>query len=175
MPMFDYYCPRCHTLFSFIASAGRPRTPPACPRDGVTPLEWRPATFATPKRRAEGESEPDEPLLEGVDDNQLEGAFASLASEMEGLDESADPHVLGRALRRFGELSGLELGPRLEQMLARLDRGEDPERVEEELDAELGESGEGEDDLSEFFRLRRALRARSRRPRVDPEIYFIDE
>ena len=56
----------------------------------------------------------------------------------------------------------------MEEMLARLERGEDPES----LDEEFGEDEE-DDDLSEWFRVGRRLASRARRrpPRRDETLY----
>ena len=91
----------------------------------------------------------------------------SLAGEMEGIEESEDPMVLGRAFRRFGELTGLELGPRMEEAIQRMESGEDLDAVE----ADLGP--EDDDNLEDYFRLKRSLSRRLRRPAVDETLYFL--
>lgn len=170
MPIYEFYCPSCNTIFSFFSAGVAPKTKPRCPRDCGGGLEKRPSTFATPKRR---ESDDEPTPFDDLDESRMEGAFAALAGEMEGLEDSEDPRVVSRALRRFGELTGLELGPRMQDALARLEGGEDLDQLEEEFDRDLGE--DSDDDLSEFFRLKKAMLKRRARPNVDPELYFLED
>lgn len=178
MPIYEFYCPDCHTIYSFFSARIAPEAKPACPRCGRAELARRPSRFATlSKSRSagggedEGEPDPDDPFA-GVDEERLERAFGALASEFDGLDEGAepDPRQLGRLMRRFTDLTGLEAGPKLQEMLSRLERGEDPDAVE----SEMGAGGEGDEDLSEYFNLKtRLLARRSARPLVDETLYFL--
>jgi len=172
MPIYEFYCPDCHTLFSFFSTRVDTTARPACPRCGRAELGRRPSRFAT-LRAAGAEPEgadADDPLA-GIDDARLERAMEELAGDLGGLDDEGpqDPRTVSRFLRRFSELTGLEAGPRMEEMLARLDRGEDPDSLEEELGG-----GEGDDDLADFFKLKpAALARRLRRPKVDETLYFL--
>jgi len=173
MPIYEFYCPDCHTLFSFFSPTVRTDARPDCPRCGRPQLERRPSRFATlkPGRDDESELDADDPFA-GVDEERMERAMEALGAEFEGMDENAepDPRQMSRLLRRFSEATGLEAGPRLREMLDRLERGEDPEALE----AEMGGEGEGDEDLSEFFALKkRALGARARRPKVDETLHFL--
>ncbi len=165
MPIYEFYCPDCHTVFSFFTARPRPRVRPDCPRCDRARIERRPSTFAY--HRGGGRADEEDSLLEGLDESRLESAMESLAGEMEGIEESEDPMVLGRAFRRFGELTGLELGPRMEEAIQRMESGEDLDAVE----ADLGP--EDDDNLEDYFRLKRSLSRRLRRPAVDETLYFL--
>jgi putative FmdB family regulatory protein len=162
MPIYEFYCQSCHTIFSFFSSVVSSKRP-ACPRCGAAELPRRPSSFAI--GGAAGEDEED-PLFAGLDEDRVESAMGSLMGEMEGMADDADPRALGKLLHRFTELSGLEPGPRMEEMLSRLAAGEDPDDVE----STLGE--DGDDDLEDLFRLKRRL-GRAARPRVDEEMHFL--
>jgi hypothetical protein len=58
----------------------------------------------------------------------------------------------------------------MEEMIRRLEAGEDADAVEDEMGDEFGEEGEG---LDELFQLRKAITRRRRRPRVDENLYFM--
>jgi putative FmdB family regulatory protein len=168
MPIYEFYCQPCHRVYQFFSSRIDTGAAPACPRCGTPRLPRKPATFSTLSRRR-GEEEGDEGLPEGFDEERLGGALESILAEAEAQGDSEDPRRMAALLRRFGEAAGLEPGERLEEMLHRLEAGEDPEALEEEG----GDAEEGED-LSDFFRLKRALAgARRKRPPVDPELYFL--
>jgi len=84
-----------------------------------------------------------------------------------------DPRQMARLLRRFGEASGLEAGPRMEELLRRMEAGEDPDALEDELGGSFDEGADGEASFEEFFRLKKAVGQRSKKPRVDRELYFL--
>jgi hypothetical protein len=79
---------------------------------------------------------------------------------------------MARFFRRFGDAAGMRLGPRMEDMLRRLERGEDMEALEEEMGGGGEEGAEGE--MEEWFQLKEtAKRLRQRRPRLDETLYFL--
>ncbi len=112
-----------------------------------------------------GEDGDDNDAFAGADEARLEGAMEALGGEMERLGDSEDPRALGHLLRRFGELSGLDLGPRMQDALQRMEAGEDPDAIESELD-------DDDDSFDGLFELKRSLR-RARRPSVDDQLYFL--
>lgn len=180
MPIYEFYCPDCHTVFSFFSARIDTAAKPDCPRCGRPELGRKPSRFAAHSRGAEGAGPQEEGSAEdplgGLDEARMAGAMDSLAAEMEHLDDAAqkDPKQLARFLSRFSEASGLEAGPRMQEMLARLEEGADPD----ELESEMGDGGEtddaGEGDFSDFFRPKqRAAGGRARRPRVDETLYFL--
>ncbi len=165
MPIYEFYCLDCHALYSFFSARVGTDRRPDCPRCARPRLERRPSSFATLKHRDEEEPDP----LEGLDDSRIEGAMETLMREAGSLDED-DPRAMGRMMRRFGELTGLELGGRLEEMVRRMEAGEDPESLEDEIDGDLGD----DESMDDFFQLKKAFgERRSKRPRVDEELYFL--
>jgi putative FmdB family regulatory protein len=165
MPIYEFYCSDCNTLFNFFSSKIDTETLPPCPRCERT-LERRPASFATLKHQGDGEPDP----FAGLDEGALEKAMESMAAEFDGVEDDEDPRQMAHLFRKFGEASGMELGPRMQEMLARLEAGADPEAIEEELGDEL----DSDEALGELFNVRQALAAEiRRRPRVDRELYFL--
>lgn len=167
MPIYEFYCPACHAVYSFFTPSTEDRRRPTCPRCERPELDRRPSTFAMIKSRPEESAEGDP--LDGIDDERLAGAMETLMHEAEGVDED-DPKAMGRMMRRFGELTGLSLGERMEEMVGRIEAGEDVDALEAEME---GEMGEGDDGLEGFFELRKALAKGRRKPRVDDELYFL--
>ncbi len=176
MPIYEFYCPDCNTLFNFFSSTIDTAARPACPRCGRAELERRPARFATLRagggKSEEGDDEETPAPFAGMDESRMEGAMESLAQEMEGLSdaEAENPRQMARFFRRFGQMSGLEPGPRMEEMLRRLEAGEDPDALEDDM----GEGLDDEQGFAEFFRLKKQAQARrARRPKVDETLYFL--
>jgi len=174
MPIYEFYCPDCNTVYSFFSATIDTEARPACPRCGRPELGRRPSRFATLSaavREGGEEGEADDPFA-GIDDSRMERAMEAMASEFEGMDDEhaePDPRQMSRMLRRFTDLTGIEAGPKLRDILDRLDRGEDPDAMESELGGE-----EGDEDLSEFFALKKKLAgAHGRRPKVDETLHFL--
>ena len=194
MPIYEFYCPDCHTVFSFFSSRIDTKVRPACPQCGRLELGRRPSRFAALSATKTGSGGADanagdldegDPFA-GLDEDRMAGVMESLAGEMEGMDESAqqDPKQLAQFLARFQEATGLEAGPKMEEMLARLKEGADMDELEAEMGGagpegggagfDGGEEGGGEpDDFSDFFRAKRAATARRKAPRVDETLHFL--
>ena len=63
--------------------------------------------------------------------------------EAESIDEN-DPRQLGRLMRRMGEITGESFDEPMEEAIRRLEAGEDPEKIEDDMGDLLGdEGGEG--------------------------------
>jgi hypothetical protein len=93
--------------------------------------------------------------------------------DMAGMDENnPDPRALGRMMRKMTEATGQKMPGEMEQMIRRLESGEDPEKLEEEFgDAFEGmdfpgmEGGEGEESSGG------GVKARTRVAERDPALY----
>ncbi len=169
MPIYEFYCSDCHTVFNFFSPRIDVEVTPACPSGGEHTLERQPSRFATLSVTAD---DSDGDFLPGVDEGRLEQAMDQMAAEFASLGEEGEenPRDLAQMFRRFSDLGGVEPGPMLEEMLARLETAEDLEEVEGEF------NGVDDDDagLEQFFRARRALKDwRRRNPRVDETLYFL--
>jgi len=164
MPIYEFYCIDCHTLFNFFSAKIDTTARPHCPRCKRPDLERRPARFATLKHQ--GEQEPDP--LGGLDEERLAGVMESMMGELGNLEENDDPRQMAQLFRRFGEDSGLEFGPRMEEMMSRLEAGEDPDKLEDEMGDDFAD-----DSLEEFFKLRQVGWRRGRYPAVDDTLYFL--
>jgi putative FmdB family regulatory protein len=60
-------------------------------------------------------------------------------SRLEDLDEN-DPRSLGRWMRKMSQEMGEDLGPEFDEVVGRLEAGEDPEEIEKSM-PELGDMG----------------------------------
>lgn len=165
MPIYEFLCRGCNTLLNFFSPKVDTQARPICPHCGAPNLERRPARFATIQRRAEAEDGP----LADFDEERIESVMDSMMADLENLSDSEDPRQLATIFRRFGEATGLELGPRMQELMARLEAGEDPDTLEEEL----GDDFEDDAMLEEFFRRRKAADHGVIKPRVDETLYFL--
>ena len=176
MPIYEFYCRHCHRVFNFLSRAVDTETTPVCPRCGDAGLARRASPFAISKGRKE-EPKPESPEPD-IDEARLERAMQALAGEMDSLDEN-DPRQGAHLMRRLFEATGMPVGGGMEEALKRMEGGEDPEKIEEDMGDLLEDDpfggllgGEGEDKDPEsgkkknLGRLRRMLP-----PSVDPELH----
>ena len=176
MPIYEFFCRPCNTVYNFFSSRIDPATAPECPRCGGATTR-KPARFATLSKglsSADDASGPEDDLFGGIDEERLEAVMASMESELGALGDNDDPRAMAQLFRRFGDASGLQLGPRMEEMLRRLERGEDPEDLESELGGSEAEGEGGDDDLDDWIRIKKVVAARSAKPKVDETLYFME-
>ncbi len=162
MPIYEFYCKNCHTIYKFFSRTVNTEKIPACPKCGNPALEKRVSMFAfISGKKEESETEPGMP---DIDEAKLEKAMAALAREADRIDED-NPRQAADLMRRLSEATGLKLGPGMEEALARMEKGEDPEKIEEEMGDMLNE-----DDLFVLKEKARGGRNESR-PQVDEHLY----
>jgi len=167
MPVYEFYCPDCHRMFNFLARRPDPTKQPACPRCGRPQLDRRIAPFAVNTgKAASSDSGDDIGLPAGLDEDKMEKALEQMATEAEGMDEE-DPRQVAKMMRRLCETTGLRLGEGMEEAMRRLEAGEDPDAIEEQM-------GDLLEDDNLLFDTRKpgVSKGRKRRPpEVDPELY----
>ncbi|MBN1443409.1 MAG: zinc ribbon domain-containing protein [Planctomycetes bacterium] len=165
MPIYEFYCPDCHRVFQFLSRRVGVTRRPDCPKCGRAEIEKQFSIFSVSRGREQPGEHDD--LDIDIDEAQAEKAMELIAREAEGIDEE-DPRAAARLMRRFSELTGLELGEGMEEAVRRMEAGEDPDSIE----AEMGDALDGEEPI----RAKRPgamsqLRRRFLPPSVDPELY----
>jgi putative FmdB family regulatory protein len=128
MPVYEFYCKRCNTIFNFYSKSVNTSKQPICPRCRKVKLRRYLSSFSTLRQSAGGDSNDSLPFDEG----RMEKAVGMLAKEAENINED-DPRQAAHVMRRLSEISGLNLGRGMKQAIERLEAGEDPEKVEEEI------------------------------------------
>lgn len=175
MPIYEFYCPKNNTVYSFLSQRSiSGEEIPRCPADSRFKMERLVSGFSVTGRHAEKEAGDG---LGDMDDSRMEAAMAELESEMSGMDEeNPDPRQMGRLMRRMSELTGESLDGQMEEMVRKMEEGQDMEALEEEFgdamdDEEVG-AEEGGDEPSGNDALRKLMRNyRDRGPRKDPVLY----
>jgi putative FmdB family regulatory protein len=145
MPVYEFLCRACNRIYSFHSFRVDPAKVPRCPKCGASRLQRVPSRFGVATASRSVTDEGGDPA---ADDPRMEAEMMRLASQLEGMDEN-DPRQMAAAVRRMAEIAGEPVTPAMEEMIRRLEAGEDPERVEEELgdalEDEMGEGGGGFD------------------------------
>ncbi|GAB5403358.1 MAG: zinc ribbon domain-containing protein [Aureliella sp.] len=167
MPIYEFYCRPCHTIYSFFARKIDTETVPKCPKcpKGTrSKLQRQVSRFAISSGQSDdgpGDDMPD------MDDEQMEQAMMQMAGEMENVNED-DPKAMAHMMRRLMETTGMNMGDGMEEAIRRMEAGEDPDKVEEEL----GDVLDGEDPFSTGEGKLQGIRRRmTEAPNVDSEVY----
>jgi putative FmdB family regulatory protein len=134
MPIYEFYCKDCHTVFNFFSRTVNTKKIPICPLCKKTKLSRQMSLFAVTGRAQEGTDE-DLPMDEG----KMEKAMTMLAREAENINEE-DPRQAANLMRKLTEMTGMELGDGMAEALKRMEGGEDPEKIE----AEMGDLMDGD-------------------------------
>lgn len=146
MPIFEFLCPACNRIYSFLSLTATPSRKPVCPRCFATNLTRVASSFAVSSSRKSREEKPKETGSPQDDAAQarVEQEMMRMTSELDEKD-AEDPRMMARMMRRLAELSGEKMTPTMEEMFRRLEAGEDADSLEEELgpqlEAEIGEDG----------------------------------
>jgi len=149
MPIYEYLCPECNVVFSFMVRNVKKAKRAYCPRCGNTKtMEKVLSRFAFSGRTRKGSdaSGADSAAGSGGDDMpdlspKQEQEMMRLMSQMEGIDEE-DPKQIGTFMRKMSEITGESLEPEMEEAVRRLEAGEDPDKIEEDLgDLGMGDGG----------------------------------
>jgi putative FmdB family regulatory protein len=144
LPIYEYLCPACNRVFSFLSRTSAPEHAPACPKCGGTDLRKRVSRFAF-VRSGTGSGDEGGPAPGGddpLDDPRVEREMMRLMQQAEGMDEN-DPRQLAQFMRRMSDLTGEPLDAEMEEAVRRLEAGEDVEKIEEEMGDLLGDGPDG--------------------------------
>jgi hypothetical protein len=175
MPIYEFYSPDSHRIYSFLAKRFlKEGEVPLCPDAPKNRMEKVVSAFAFTGKakevvKKEGES--------GTEmDPRMEREMMKMADEFSKMDErNPDPRMLGKMMRRMMEASGQKLPGEMGEMLQRLEKGENPDKLEEEygdvmekMDGMEGLAGEKGEDWK--MRLRRRVP-----PRRDPKLYELED
>lgn len=145
MPIYEFACPKCRRIFSFLSKRLNPDRKPVCPKCGSNRLEKQISGFAmlkgVPDSAAPSDADRDGPGEAGpeVDDARVEKVMSELERDMDHLDERNPRHV-AHLMKKMKEIMPSGTVPKeLDVAIRRLERGEDPEKVEADMGDVLGD------------------------------------
>ena len=67
-----------------------------------------------------------------INESGMEKAMQLLASEADKINEN-DPRQAANLLRKLSEMTGMQMGPGMNEALKRMESGEDPDQIESEM------------------------------------------
>lgn len=143
MPIYEFACPKCRKIFSFLSKRIQPDRVPVCPKCGNKKLTKEVSRFAMIK----GVAEPAAPAADGedgppmpdMDDPRVEKVMSELERDMDHLDEN-NPRHMAHMMRKMKDIMPAGSVPKeLDVAIKRLEAGEDPEKIEEDMGELLGD------------------------------------
>ena len=162
MPIYEFYCPDCHAIYSFFSRQVNTDAKPLCPHCTCLALERQVSLFSVSNNR----SLQNRDEMVGIDEDRLESALMSMAGDLDKVDN--DPRQVAGAMRKLFATSGLKIGDGMEDAMARVEAGEDPEVVE-------GDLGDATDEIALLSarptQVAGVIRRRYLPPRVDSKLY----
>ena len=150
MPIYEFACPKCRRIFSFLSKRVKPARPPVCPKCGNKKMSKQVSCFAMTKGLKESSAKtdadaPDGPPMPDFDDPRVERAMMEMERDMEHLDEN-NPRHMAQMMKKMKDLMPPGSMPKeLDTAIKRLEAGEDPEKIEADMGDVLGDfmGGEG--------------------------------
>ncbi|HSG30605.1 MAG TPA: zinc ribbon domain-containing protein [Thermodesulfobacteriota bacterium] len=166
MPIYEFYCKKCNTMYQFFSRTINTETIPKCPSCKKPKLERMMSGFATISESSdESESSNDIP---DIDDATVQKAMSLIEKNLLNVDvDNPDPRQTTQLMKDLSSMSGLEMGEGMQEALSRLEKGEDPEKIEQEMGNILK-------DEDQFFKKTSRAKKRSSRPRKDETLYDLE-
>ncbi|MDH3975771.1 MAG: zinc ribbon domain-containing protein [Deltaproteobacteria bacterium] len=160
MPVYEFYCKKCHTLFNFYSSRINTEKIPQCPRCKDVKLERQMSVFSS----ISSSDNDDGDNIPVFDESKMEKALNMLAGEADKINDD-DPKQAAMLMKKLSRASGMKLGSAMEEALSRMERGEDPEAIE----AEMGGLLEGEEPF--LMEEKKKSKKGEKKPEVDETLY----
>jgi len=149
MPIYEFACPKCRRIFSFLSKRIKPDRSPVCPKCGNRKLSKQLSHFAMTRglkepTAADGSGQEGSPMPD-FDDPRIERAMMEMERDMAHLDEN-NPKHMAHMMRKMKDLMPAGAVPKeLDIAIRRLEAGEDPEKIEADMGDVLGDFMGGPD------------------------------
>jgi putative FmdB family regulatory protein len=150
MPIYEYACPKCRVIFNFLSKRVKQDRLPVCPKCGNKKMAKQVTRFAMTRGLKETAPATGDEGQEGpapdFENPRVANAMAELERDMEHMDEN-NPRHMAHMMKKMKDLMPPGSTPKeLDVAIKRLEAGEDPEKIEEDMGDLLGEfmGGEGE-------------------------------
>ena len=154
MPIYEFSCPKCRKVFNFLSKRVNPGHLPVCPKCGNKKMVKQMSAFAMlsgvsePKAKVEGPEEGADAMPD-FDDPRVSRTMNELERDMEHLDEN-NPKHMAHMMRKMKDLLPAGAMPKeMDVAIKRLEKGEDPEKIEADMGDVLGDlmGPEGEEGM----------------------------
>jgi putative FmdB family regulatory protein len=150
MPIYEYACPKCRVIFNFLSKRVEPDRLPTCPKCGNKKMTKQMSRFAMSRGlkepAAKADTEGGDAPAPDFEDPRVERAMMELERDMEHMDEN-NPKHMAHMMRKMKDMMPSGMMPKeLDVAIKRLEAGEDPEKIEEDMGDVLGDLMGGPDE-----------------------------
>ncbi len=145
MPIYEFACPKCRRIFNFLSKRVNPEHLPVCPKCGNKKMTKQMSRFAMskglkePAASAPGDGDEGGPPMPDLDDPKVMRAMGQLERDMESLDENNPKHMAIMMRKMKDMLPPGSMPKEMDIAIKRLEAGEDPEKIEEDMGDVLGD------------------------------------
>lgn len=174
MPIYEFYCPPCHTVYSFLSRRMQVPLDAKCPKCGCKKLEKKVSRFAISRGLVENASSAETDPFANLDESKLEQLMSEMAPSMQDDGGEEDPKQMARLMKRMFELTGNEPTGAMLEAMKRMEAGEDPDLIDEDLGAAIDEQPDPFAPAPGAAK-RAGLRRMFQAPDVDPELYELGD
>lgn len=130
MPIYEFYCKKCNTIYNFFSKSVNTSKIPTCPKCKKVSLSRQMSVFAAITSGGKEDTVGDP--FRGIDDSKMGKAMMQLAVEAEKMKDD-DPRAAVKLMRKLSDVAGMKLGEGFQEALHRLEKGEDPDKIDEEM------------------------------------------
>lgn len=152
MPIYEFACPKCRKVYSFLSKRVNPTHSPTCPKCGSKKLSKQMSRFAMVKGLSEpaaaGENAETEEGMPDLDDPKVAAVMSELERDMEHMDENNPKHMAHMMKKMKDVMPAGTMPKEMDDAIRRLEAGEDPEKIEADMGDLLG--GMGGDEMDEM-------------------------
>ena len=129
MPIYEYACPQCRTIFNFLSKRINPQRQPNCPKCGQPKLIKEISSFAAISgAKTEANADP----AEG-NERKIMQAMGELERDASRFDEN-NPRHIAHLMRKMQRILPENAFPaEIETVAKRLESGEEPEKIEKDM------------------------------------------
>ena len=143
MPIYEFACPKCRRIYSFLSKRLNPDRLPVCPKCGSKKMSKQISRFAMTKGLSEPAAKSEisggEPPMPDLDDPRIERAMMEMERDMEHLDENNPKHMAHMMKKMKDFMPPGSMPKELDVAIKRLEAGEDPEKIEADMGDVLGD------------------------------------
>jgi putative FmdB family regulatory protein len=144
MPIYEFACPKCRVVFNFLSKRIEPDRLPVCPKCGNKKMTREMSRFAAPRGAKEPAAVSDDnggqPPMPEMDDPRVMRAMSEIERDMEHLDENNPKHMAHMMKKMKDILPSGAMPKEFDVAIKRLESGEDPEKIEEDMGDVLGDA-----------------------------------
>lgn len=133
MPIYEYQCAKCNRVLSFLVRSIADHKPPKCPKCGHAKMGRQMSRFASASAKSSSTDA----------SSDMGGGDLGDMPDIPGLDklDENDPRSMGKFVRGMAKQMGEPLDAEMDEVCRRLESGEDPEKIEEDMGDKLDDVG----------------------------------